>query len=143
MNNEKELFPIRENFNPQIYAYEVSNPEYKGLLKIGYTTTNVEERVKAQFPVLQPTDNPYTIVFSKSSMREDGTSFTDRDLHKYLKKRGFENPNGEWFRCSCDDVCAAFLAIEKRIDNLENRIYSFKLRQEQEDAIKEILNEIW
>ena len=32
-NTEQELFPIREDFNPQIYAYEV--PEHKGLLKVG------------------------------------------------------------------------------------------------------------
>ena len=135
MNNEQELFPTRVNFKPQIYAYEVSNPEYKGLLKIGYTTSNVEERVKAQFPVLQPTDKPYTIVFSQSSMREDGTSFTDKDIHKYLRKHGFENPNGEWFKCSVEDIFVAFLAVQKRIDNLENRIYTFKPRLEQEDAI--------
>lgn len=133
MNNEQELFPVRKKFNPQIYAYEVL--EHPGLLKIGYTTTNVEERVKAQFPVLQPAEKPYTIVFSKSSMREDGTSFTDKDIHKYLRKKGFENPNGEWFKCSLKDVCSAFFAVQERVDNLENRIYTFKLRPEQEEAV--------
>ena len=42
----KNLFPIRPNFNPQIYAYIENNPNYDGYVKIGYTTKNVEERVK-------------------------------------------------------------------------------------------------
>ena len=134
-NTELELFPIRENFNPQIYAYYDTNPNHKGLLKIGYTSTNVEERVSQQFPVLQPEEKPYTIVFSKSSMREDGTSFTDKDIHKRLRKLGFENPNGEWFRCTLDDVCAAFYAVYEKVDNYENRVHSFKMRPEQEKAV--------
>lgn len=85
------LFSERGNFNPQIYAYEVSNPNYKGLLKIGYTTKDVEERVKAQFPVLQPDEKPYKIVFAMSSMREDGTSFTDKDIHKFLRDNNYKN----------------------------------------------------
>lgn len=132
-NTEQELFPIREDFNPQIYAYEV--PEHKGLLKIGYTTKDVEERVRQQFPVLQPTEKPYTIVFSKSAMRDDGTSFYDKELHAYLKKQGFDNPNGEWFECSVDDVESAWFAVKERVDNVGSRTNTFKPRPEQQEAI--------
>ena len=133
-NTAQELFPVRDNFNPQIYAYEV--PEHKGLLKIGYTTKNVEERVRQQFPVLQPTEKPYTIVFSKSAMRDDGTSFNDKELHAYLKKHGFENPNGEWFECSVDDVVSAWFAVKERVDNVGSRNNTFKLRPEQKEAVE-------
>lgn len=132
-NTEQELFPIREDFNPQIYAYEV--PEHKGLLKVGYTTKDVEERVRQQFPVLQPTEKPYTIVFSKSAMRDDGTSFNDKELHAYLRKQGFENPNGEWFECSVEDVASAWFAVKERVDNVGSRTNTFKPRPEQQEAI--------
>ena len=71
MNNdiEKNLFPTRKEYYPQIYAYKDNNPNHAGLLKIGYTEQkNVEDRIRQQFPVLQPEERPYTIVFSKSSV---------------------------------------------------------------------------
>lgn len=137
MNND--LFPLRDVFNPQIYAYKDSNPNYRGLLKIGYTTKDVERRVSEQYPILMPEGKPYTIVFSKSSMREDGTSFIDKDIHRYLAKKGFENPNGEWFKCTVDDLSAAFYAIKERVQNIENRTNTFNLRPEQEAAIEKTI----
>ena len=45
---DKEFFPLRSEARPTIYAYEDSNPEYKGLLKVGYTTIGAEQRVAQQ-----------------------------------------------------------------------------------------------
>jgi len=42
---DQEFFPPRPVAQPMIYAYEEDNPKYKGLLKVGYTTTSVEQRV--------------------------------------------------------------------------------------------------
>lgn len=136
VNNE--LFPERKPVYPQIYAYKDLNPNHEGLLKIGYTNRkNVEERVKEQFPVLGPEDvKPYKIVFASKAMREDGTSFTDKSVHAVLEERGFSNLNGEWFKCSVDDLTAAYLAVYNRIDNFENRTESFGLRDEQKEAIE-------
>lgn len=107
MNNE--FFP--KLIKPQIYTYEDSNPIYKGLLKIGYTEHSVEERVAEQYPTRRPGELPYKIVFSKSSMRGDGTYFTDHDIHKLLRKLGFDNPDGEWFKCSVKDVESAWFTL--------------------------------
>lgn len=131
MNNE--FFP--KLIKPQIYAYEDSNPIYKGLLKIGYTEHSVEERVAEQYPTRRPGELPYKIVFSKSSMREDGTYFTDHDMHKLLRKLGFDNPDGEWFKCSVKDVESAWFTLFNKIENNERRTQNFKLRPEQQDAI--------
>lgn len=139
MNNdiEKKLFPTRREYYPQIYAYKDNNPNHAGLLKIGYTEQkNVEDRIRQQFPVLQPEERPYTIVFSKSSMREDGTTFTDHDIHKLLKKHNFENPNGEWFRCNTDDINKAYNSIFMEEDEMFSRTQTFGLRPEQEKAIE-------
>ena len=37
-----------------IYAYEDTNPQYKRLLKIGYTAIGVEKRVAQQYPIKRP-----------------------------------------------------------------------------------------
>ena len=41
----KEFFPSRPELCPMIYAYEDLNPDYEGLLKIGYTEVDVDRRV--------------------------------------------------------------------------------------------------
>ena len=128
----KEFFP--RQIKPQIYAYE--DKLYPGLLKVGYTTTNVEQRVSAQYPTLRPGELPYKIVFAESSMREDGSYFMDHDVHKLLKAQGFDNPNGEWFRCDVRDVQSAVFTLKNRIENKERRTQNFKLRPEQELAIE-------
>ncbi len=135
----KEFFP--RQIKPQIYAYEDNNPIYSGMLKIGYTTTSVEDRVASQYPILRPGELPYKIVFAESSMREDGSYFTDRDVHRVLVKQGFEqlsDQNGkdtEWFKCSVKDVESAVFTLKNNIQNAEQRTQNFKLRPEQQNAI--------
>lgn len=136
----KEFFPLRPNAQPMIYAYEDSNPEYQGLLKVGYTAVDVEKRVDQQYPTKRPDGKkPYRIVFAKSAMYSDGTSFTDHDVHRILKKRGFPSVGGEWFRCTVNEVHAAYIAVKDRIDNQENRTRDFGMRPEQEEAVSKTI----
>lgn len=132
---QKNFFPLRPAFNPMIYAYEDTNPQYKGLLKVGYTSIDVQRRVAQQYPTLRPGELPYRIVLEESAMRNDGTSFTDHEIHRYLRKQGFLNPEGEWFRCKVRDVKAAVLALRDRIENEEQRTETFGMRPEQEAAV--------
>ena len=73
----EDFFPQRPDSHPSIYAYKDTNPNHDGLLKVGYTTRNVEVRVREQFPVIQPEERPYSIVFAESAVRDDGTVFLD------------------------------------------------------------------
>ena len=130
------LFPERPSVNPTIYAYEELSTEYKGLLKIGYTEVNVDKRVARQHDIKHPDGKlPYRIVLREPALYADGSSFTDHDVHRILKKKGFVHEGGEWFRCSKDDVLAAVVAVKTRTDNTENRIRSFTMRPEQEAAV--------
>ena len=136
----KEFFPPRSGAHPMIYAYEESNPEYKGLLKIGYTTIGVEQRIAQQYPTKRPDGKiPYRIVFAQSAMYPDGGNFTDHDVRRCLEKRGFQNAGGEWLRCCVEDLKAAYIAVRDRIENAENRSWEFAMRPEQEEAVSKTI----
>jgi len=105
-----EFFPQRPESKPTIYAYEDTNPQYKGLLKVGYTTVDAQSRVAQQYPTRRPGKRPYRIVLEESAMRNDGTAFTDHDVHRWLRSSGVKNPEGEWFRCSVEQVKTAVIS---------------------------------
>ena len=135
-----EFFPLRPAATPMIYAYEDSNPEYKGLLKIGYTTIGVEQRVAQQYPTKRPDGKvPYRIVFAESAMYSDGGNFSDHDIHRALTKRSFPSEGGEWFRCTVNDLRAAYIAVNTREENIENRTCDFQMRPEQEEAVSKTI----
>jgi len=132
----KEFFPNRPDSRPAIYAYEDTNPQYKGLLKVGYTTVDVQARVAQQYPTLKPGKPPYRIVLEESAMRSDGTAFMDHEIHRCLRSIGVKNPDGEWFECSVEQVRAAILAVRTGQTNLENRSLDFQMRPEQAEAVE-------
>lgn len=135
-----EFFPPRPESKPTIYAYEDTNPQYRSLLKVGYTTGDVRLRVAQQYPTLRPGPLPYRIVFEESAMRSDGSAFTDYEVHRYLRKKGIKNPKGEWFDCTVEDIKAAILEIRTGIQNEEDRTLDFKMRPEQKEAINKTVD---
>jgi Type III restriction enzyme, res subunit/T5orf172 domain len=132
----KVFFPQRPDSKPTIYAYEDTNPQYERLLKVGYTNGDVRKRVVQQYPTIRPGKLPYRIVFEESAMRNDGSAFSDHEVHRYLKQIGIKNPDGEWFRCSVNDIKSAIIAIKSGQMNEENRSLDFKMRPEQEAAVE-------
>lgn len=135
-----DFFPKRPESHPKIYAYEDSNPEYKGLLKIGYTEKDVEKRVAQQYPTKRPDGMvPYKIVFTESAMRNDGSCITDHDVHKILRKKKISGVGGEWFKCTVDEIKAAIVAIKTGTANIENRTQTFSMRPEQREAVEKTI----
>jgi hypothetical protein len=131
-----ESFPKRPDVNPTIYAYSLPNANYKNLLKIGFTNGDVKKRVKQQFNIKDAGEAIYKIVFSEPAIRNDGTSFVDRDIHRHLRKKGVENKNkSEWFECTLAELEAAYLAVKGGTENIENRTLDFPLRPEQKAAV--------
>ena len=129
------LFPPRSESKPLIYAYEDTNPQYSGLLKVGYTTKTAQDRVAQQYPTKRPGEKPYRIVFEETALRNDGSGFIDHDVHKVLKHNGFSNPDGEWFRCNLDDVKSAVNAVKNRELSINERSLHFSMRPEQQAAV--------
>ena len=127
------LFPERPNSAPVIYAYEILGADNRrGLLKVGFTNREAKERIKEQ---LQTTGLDYTIVLEETAMRNDGSSFTDHEVHRQLKKDGIINTDGEWFRCTVFDVKSAIIAVRNGESNDRARVHDFAMRPEQQAAV--------
>ena len=130
-------FPKRPEISPKIYAYTEKKPEYKGLIKIGYTTRPVEERMKEHFPTKGPSGIlKYEILYIESAVKSDGTFFKDKDVHRILKLNGIENVGGEWFKCTVNQLKSAIISVKDNSTLDFNRTVSFDLRPEQKEAIK-------
>jgi hypothetical protein len=130
-----DFFPPKFDGSPKIYAYSDTHPQYAGLLKIGYTNKLVLDRVKQQYPIVKPGKETFCIHLDEPAVRNDGSTFTDREVHKYLKSRGFINPNGEWFKCNVDDVKTAINVLRNGDLSIEGRPYDFAMRPEQKEAV--------
>lgn len=134
---KNNFFPQRPDITPTIYAYELTGVStHKGLLKVGYTNRNAQERVAEQ---LQTSQVQYKIVLEVSAMRNNGTIFTDHEVHNFLVKNGIKREMNEWFRCTKKDVEAAILSIKSGIENEERRTLDFKMRPEQEAAVEKTI----
>ena len=119
-----------------IYAYEDKHdPQLKGMLKVGYTTIGVQERVRQQYNIVRPGEPPYRILVEESAMRQDGTAFMDHDVHRQLVKMGCQHVEGEWYRCTPQQVRAAIEAVRERMDVAWNRDKTFGMRPEQQAAV--------
>ncbi len=130
----KDFFPQKPEVNPTIYAYELMGVDsHKGLLKVGYTVRNAQDRVAEQ---LKTSRLKYKIVFEESAIRHDGTTFTDHEVHQHLKRRSLKREDGEWFKCAIKDVRSAIDDIKNRKFSVEARGLNFKMRPEQEEAVK-------
>ena len=135
--SKKDFFPPRPSTNPTIYAYElVGVASHKDLIKIGFTDRNAQQRIKEQ---LGTAAIPYKIVFEESAMKRDGSSFTDHDIHRHLRKQGFANPEGEWFKCTLNNLRKAIWEIKTGERTEANRTLTFGMRPEQEAAVEKTI----
>lgn len=137
---EQNFFPQRPTVTPTIYAYKLLGVDsHKGYLKVGYTDRTAKERIDEQ---LHTSKIRYEIVLTESAMTNDGSCFTDKNVHKLLERKGFHRLNpldktDEWFDCSMEDVKAAILSLRTGSENVENRTQSFGMRPEQFRAVKQ------
>ena len=132
----QNLFPEKSESQPKIYAYrDKHNPDLKGLLKVGYTTQDTITRIHQQYQIVKPSGDPVNIVFEESAMRQDGTVFTDHEVHRMLLRMGCQKVAGEWFSCTPEDVKKAWLAVRDRSETIYDRTETFPMRLEQQEAV--------
>lgn len=129
-NESKDFFPAPST--PKIYAY--ADSRFEGKLKVGYTSKSVAERVEAQYPVKLPNQS-YSIMLDEVAIRDDGSFFTDHDVHKALARHQVQRDKGEWFSCDLPAVQAAILEIKTGRINQDKRTLNFGMRPEQQAAV--------
>ena len=140
MEQQHNFFPQRPSITPTIYAYRLPGVDsHKGYLKVGFTNRTAKERIDEQ---LHTSKIAYEIVLVESAMTNDGSCFTDKDVHKLLERKGYSRLNpmdktDEWFRCSVSDVMAAILSLRTGTANEENRTQNFTMRPEQFRAVEQ------
>ncbi|MGO5467517.1 GIY-YIG nuclease family protein [Holdemanella porci] len=123
---------LRPEHPPIIYAF--SDTRWPGCLKIGYTTRTIEERMKEHYPTITPTIT-YKVEYIEPAMYDDGSVFMDHAVHAVLKAKHIRCENGEWYRCTVDDVKSAIVDVKTHTIHQQNRTQTFKMRPEQEKAV--------
>ena len=129
----EEILAPKPVARPRIYAYSIDDKAHEGLLKVGQTTRNVKQRVAEQ--VKTAAIKNYTIELDESAERDDGTIFTDHTVRAALVKKGFENPELEWMRCTVADVRTVLTELHTGKPHSGTHHAMFPMRSEQADAV--------
>lgn len=136
-----QILQSRPAVCPTIYGYILPGvPDHNGYIKVGYTDKDdVEARIKEQTHTAGLT---HKTLFAVSAMRDDGTCFTDKDIHAVLKKNGFMQlkegeDHNEWFKVSEKEVLAIINAVRNNTKYSVGRTAHFGLRAEQARAVNE------
>ncbi len=129
----KDFLQNRVEQTPTIYAYElVGVPDHEGLIKVGFTVRDVEERINEQ---LGTAAVKHRTLLVRAAMRQDGSVFDDHAVHRLLRADHVPNPEGEWFRCSVKTVERAIDSVREGRSTMTLRTQSFNMRSEQERAV--------
>ena len=140
----EEILVPKPEARQRIYAYAIDDMAHRGLLKIGQTTRGVKHRVAEQLKTARIQN--YRIELDEAAERDDGTIFTDHQVRAALIKKKFENPDGEWMRCTVKDVKAVLLALRSGQAIAGTRDQSFAMRAEQRAAVEkthDYFHSIW
>lgn len=134
-----EILHKRPDVVPTIYGYILPDvKDHDGYIKIGYTDRkDTETRIREQ---LHTAAINFKILFKESAMRADGTCFTDKDIHRLLKHKGFLQLNegtdkNEWFKCTLSDALTVIEEIRTETRFEGNRTWNFAMRGEQQQAV--------
>lgn len=129
----EELLAPKPEARPRIYAYSIADEAHKGLLKVGQTTRDVKQRVAEQ--VKTAAIKNYRIELDESAECHDGTIFSDHEVRAALVKKGFENADLEWMRCSVKDVKTVLTELRTGRRFTGTHHETFAMRREQAEAV--------
>jgi hypothetical protein len=113
-----------------IYAY--TTPAYRrtrwrhgrwgwGLLKVGYTTRDPHTRIREQIGASSPEKEPYKLLYAARSRTAKGRAFTDKEVHRELRRMGVHNIHNEWFEARPRDVHKAIKKIGGKRSSIKKR----------------------
>ena len=136
-----QILTSRPAVCPTIYGYTLPTvPDHNGYIKVGYTDKDdVEARIKEQ---VHTAGLSHKTLFAVSAMRDDGTCFTDHDIHAVLKRNGFlqlkqGEDHNEWFKVTEKEVLAIIDAVRNNTKYTVGRTAHFGMRDEQLKAVND------
>ena len=107
-----------------------------GLVKVGQTTkSTARARIRQQLGTAYPGLKGVTILLDELAVRENGSEFSDHDVHAALVAAGVNRIGGEWFEATLDEVRAAVQTVKSGIAYQPKRAQSFGMRPEQQAAV--------
>jgi hypothetical protein len=140
----EDILAPKSEARPRIYAYLIGDKAHEGLLKVGQTTRDVKKRIAEQLKTAAIKN--YKIELDESAERDDGTLFTDHHVRATLVRKGFENVELEWMRCSVADVRTVLTELRtgQRLTGTHHE--AFPMRPEQAEAVSkthDYFHSIW
>lgn len=129
-----EILAPKPTARPRIYAYSIADQPHAGLLKVGQTTRDVPQRIAEQLKTAAIKN--YRIELDEPAERDDGTIFTDHEVRAALVRKGFDNPELEWMRCTLKDLKTVLTELRtgQRLTGTHHE--TFPLRAEQRAAVE-------
>jgi len=129
----EDILAPKPEARPRIYAYAISDEAHGGLLKIGQTTRDVKRRVAEQLQTAAIRN--YRIEVNEFAERDDGGIFTDHDVRAALVRKGIENTELEWMRCTVKDVKTVLTELRTGQRFTGTHDQNFGMRAEQRAAV--------
>ena len=129
-----EILTPKPEVRPRIYAYSIDDKAHAGLLKVGQTTRNVQQRIAEQ--VKTAAIKNYKIELDEPAERDDGTIFSDHEVRAALVRKKFANPELEWMRCGLQDVQTVLTELRTGQRFTGTHHETFAMRREQAEAVK-------
>ena len=129
----EEILAPKPEARPRIYAYSIEDTAHKSLLKVGQTTRDVKQRIAEQLKTAAIKN--YKIELDESAERVEGTLFTDHHVRAALARKGFENVELEWMRCSVADVRTVLTELRTGQQLTGTHHETFPMRREQTEAV--------
>lgn len=130
----EQILSPKPEARPRVYAYSIDDKAHAGLLKIGQTTRNVQQRVSEQLKTAAIKN--FRIEFDGDAVRDDGSVFSDHEVRAALVRKGFDNPMLEWVRCTLKDLKTVLTELRtgERVSGTHHE--TFGMRDEQAAAVE-------
>jgi len=129
----EEILAPKPEARPRIYAYSIDDQAHKDLLKVGQTTRDVKQRVAEQLKTAAIKN--YKIELDEPAERGDGIIITDHEVRAALIRKGFENSDLEWMRCTVEDVKTVLTELRTGKTFSGTHHETFTMRREQVEAV--------
>jgi len=133
----EEILTPKPQARPRIYAYSIEDKAHQGLLKVGQTTRDVQQRVAEQLKTAAIKN--FRIELDEPAERDDGSVFSDHEVRAALIKKGFEKSEGEWVGCTVNDVQTVLTELRTGQRFTGTHHETFPMRREQKDAVAQTL----